>query len=323
MRLTYPRKLVDTRSRQRYGRGDIVHLKYVVTLIRLIKEALASGCDHSTLLNKLRERLHEIEFNSNLCYQLVKDSKLLEPQGLPQIFGESLMVVYPHDVVDDSLVLYQKWSKELFDSHLLHGIELQNHVQPNGKTTKSYNLLKNYPFKVSALYVGAGDLINGQWWPLQICLIRDGVHGEIEAGICGVPGKGAFSIVVSSGGYDNIDEGDTIKYCGTSGSLGKETGNTNLMRESLRLRNPVRVIRSSASHGKKKSVYQPVKGMRYDGLYEVVEDELLDQQTAMHRFTLRRLAGQSPVRYIGVEARPTPEEQYQYTSIREALGRTS
>lgn len=317
--LTYLiRKLIDTRSLQRYSRGDIVDLKYVLTLICLIENAIAAGNDITKLLNKLRERLHQVEFNGNLCFQLVQDSKLLGDQGLPKIFDTTTQ--FPYDLADDSLVLYQRWSKGLFDAHLLHGIELKNRVQLDDKSFRSRNLEKDYAFKVSAHYIGAGDLVNGQWWPLQICLIRDGVHGEVEAGICGEPGQGVFSIVVGSGGYDNVDEGDVIQYCGTSGGNGKETVNTRLMMESLTRRNPVRVIRSGATNSSKKTVYQPSRGLRYDGLYEVVADELLHQATAMHRFKLERLSDQHPIRYQGVEARPTPEEQHSYESIREKLG---
>jgi len=298
----------------------VVDLKYVLILISNIENALAASNDITKLLNKLRERLHQVEFNSNLCFQLIQDSKLLEPQGLPKIFGNEQ---FPYDLADDSLVLYQRWSKGLFDAHLLHGIELKNRVQPDDKSFRSRNLEKDYAFKISAHYVGAGDLINGQWWPLQICLIRDGVHGEVEAGICGEPGKGAFSIVLGSSGYDNVDEGDVIQYCGTSSSNGKETVNTKLMMESLKLHNPVRVIRSGVANSKKKSAYQPSRGLRYDGLYEVVADELLHEATAMHRFTMQRLSDQHPIRYQGVEARPTPEEQRSYESIRENLGLTS
>ena len=41
--------------------------------------------------------------------------------------------------------------------------------------------------------------------------MRDGAHGEIEAGIHGQPGKGAYSIVLSGSGYSDIDEGNTLK----------------------------------------------------------------------------------------------------------------
>lgn len=143
--------------------------------------------------------------------------------------------------------------------------------------------------------------------PLQICALRDGAHGEIEAGIHGQVGKGAYSIALSSGGYADVDEGDFIKYCGTAGSDCQPTAATLLLKESVKFRTPVRVLRSAALPASSK--YRPAKGLRYDGLYEMVGDpEVLDDETAMHRFTLRRRAGQNPIRYQGAETRPTIEE---------------
>jgi len=57
-----------------------------------------------------------------------------------------------------------------------------------------------------------------------------------------------------------------------------------------------------------KSKYAPEKGIRYDGLYDVIDWEILKPETAAHRFHLRRQSGQDPIRYIGVEKRPTNRE---------------
>lgn len=45
--------------------------------------------------------------------------------------------------------------------------------------------------------VGHNGLTVGQWWPFQICALRDGAHGSMMAGIAGGENEGAFSIVVS------------------------------------------------------------------------------------------------------------------------------
>ena len=301
---------------QTYSRANVQALKYVSTLLKRIEEALDTGAGLNRLFNSLRKALHEAEFTNNLCGQLVTDSKLLEPRGLPAIYGSD---TFPVDIVDDATVLHHRWLKGQYDPHLLHGIELKNHALADGKVYKSRSLEKGYQFKASANNLGANGLINGQWWPLQVCAMRDGAHGEMEAGISGEKGKGAYSIVVGSSGYADIDNGDDIQYCGTLGTMDQPSGNTNLMLEAHRLRNEVRVIRSGAT-GSKKTVYQPLKGLRYDGLYQITADELLDEATAMHRFTLRRVAGQHPIRYTGVEVRPTPEEIRAYESIREGLG---
>ena len=143
--------------------------------------------------------------------------------------------------------------------------------------------------------------------PFQICALRDGAHGEIEAGIHGQTGKGAFSIVLSSGGYADVDEGDTIQYCGTAGTDGQPSLGTTLLNESVKSGTSVRVLRSWQLPVSNK--YRPVKGLRYDGLYDLVgAPKILDKNTAMHLFTLHRRAGQDPIRYRGTEARPTEEQ---------------
>lgn len=45
--------------------------------------------------------------------------------------------------------------------------------------------------------VGHNGLTVGQWWPFQICALRDGAHGSMMSGIAGGENEGAFSIVVS------------------------------------------------------------------------------------------------------------------------------
>jgi len=143
--------------------------------------------------------------------------------------------------------------------------------------------------------------------PFQICALRDGAHGEIEAGIHGQAGKGAFSIVLSSGGYADVDEGDNLKYCGTAGSEHQPTPGTLLLKDSVKFGTPVRVLRSWQLPASNK--YRPAKGLRYDGIYDLVgAPKILDEETVMHQFTLRRRAGQDPIRYQGAELRPTEEE---------------
>lgn len=142
--------------------------------------------------------------------------------------------------------------------------------------------------------------------------------GEIEGGIHGQLGKGAYSVVLSSGGYADDDLGATIKYCGTSGTDTKPSPGTIHLKDSCKYKHSVRVLRSSALPATNR--YRPAKGIRFDGLYDVVEYEILDADTNMHRFTLRRCDGQDPIRYQGVEKRPTDEELAEYSKIRALLG---
>ena len=54
-------------------------------------------------------------------------------------------------------------------------------------------------------------------------------------------------------------------------------------------------------------------------MYKIVSKELLDEDTAMYRFELRRAAGQDPIRYKGPEARPTAQEVLQLKKINALL----
>ena len=309
---------------QQYKRSDVQDLKYVRTLIEQAETATKRQEQHEVTrhFDLLRKQIHEIEFTNNLSPALIAESKLLADDGLVRIV-ERASVDYPSDLVADTMALYNRWCKGDTDPFLLRGIELKSRTLADGKRSKSRNLHKAYPFKISPTFVGAGHLVNGQWWPHQICSIRDGAHGAIEAGIFGEKGKGALSIVIGSSGYANEDQGNIIKYCGTSGSLKMPTENTKLMIESQTRQTPVRVIRSGASPAKKHTVYQPIVGLRYDGLYQVIDNTLLHEDTAMYQFTLKRLPGQDPIRFKGVEMRPTPEKGHAHNSIREALGYSS
>jgi hypothetical protein len=67
------------------------------------------------------------------------------------------------------------------------------------------------------------------------------------------------------------------------------------------------------------SQYAPKEGVRYDGLYEIINKTILDPCIALNRFELRRLPGQDPIRYQGVEVRPTNQELRDRMNIRKDL----
>lgn len=125
-----------------------------------------------------------------------------------------------------------------------------------------------------------------------------------------------------SGGrdYQDQDQGDDIYYCGTNGTEGKIGRDTPRLIESYNgivevdeegnesvVKHPVRVIRSHKLV-LKKSKYAPRAGFRYDGLYDVLDYEILNREKQIHRFHLKRCAGQDPIRYDGFGARPMREE---------------
>lgn len=70
--------------------------------------------------------------------------------------------------------------------------------------------------KIPANQVGDNGLVNGQWFPNFVAALRDGAHGNAYAGIHGRKNHGAFSVVVA-GAYHDIDDGETVGYCGVQG----------------------------------------------------------------------------------------------------------
>ncbi|KAI9829988.1 MAG: hypothetical protein M1826_005161 [Phylliscum demangeonii] len=305
--------------KQKYSRSDLNNLQYLRTLIQKCQKYADRPRELPALFGQMRQRLHQMEFYDFLSGVIVKMSKVLEDDvGLPQIFDGAGGVQYPWDVREDAERLYAKWMQGILDPHLLRGIESHRKQRTAGKSAMSHRLQKEYAGRVSCNVVGTNGLQNGQWWPMQICAMRDGAHGEIEAGIHGHDGRGAFSVILSSGGYDDRDDGDRIRYCGTSGSAGKPSAGTKHLIDSHERGQAVRVLRSAALPSANR--YRPRKGVRYDGLYDIVAFEVVDVTTAMHRFELRRQAGQHPIRHDGVEARPTPEEILEYQKIRGLLG---
>lgn len=300
----------NTRVPVTYTRSQLQNLLYLRTLVvEVQQEATKISFEMPNLLGQLRTRLNEIALYDNVSAALVQNSRLLDEGGLSDIFNKKGFN-FPEDLCADAVAQYHKWVIGDFDSDLFRGIENKQHMQPNGRIVRtSKSLEAGYRFKVSASYVGKGDLTNGQWWPLQICLLRDGAHGVMEGGISGESGGVAHSVIVSNSGYANIDNGDQVEYCGTSSRTSQPTAATKMLLESVRRQSPVRLIRSSAANT---STYLPKKGLRYDGLYDVTQHVLLDADTAMYRFTLVRQQGQGAIRYIGEDARPNAQELESY-----------
>ncbi|ATO15402.1 SRA-YDG domain-containing protein [Micromonospora sp. WMMA2032] len=109
----------------------------------------------------------------------------------------------------------------------------------------------------------------------RVSLAKSKVHRPRQGGICGGT-DGAESIVVSGGYIDDEDYGDELVYTGQGGNdpatkrqiADQELtrGNAGLARSQLDGR-PVRVIRGAGGDPK----YSPAKGLRYDGLFRVVD----------------------------------------------------
>ncbi|KAF2259540.1 hypothetical protein CC78DRAFT_475257 [Lojkania enalia] len=237
--------------------------------------------------------------------------------GLTRIFApkQPTKNEFPWDLKADARQLYHRWYNEIFSVDLLRGIVLARAKNKADKRNAD-RIDPEWPHRVSAKYYGHGDLVMGQWWPTQLCTMRDGAHGSAQGGISGDKGKGAYSIVLSGGhNYSDEDSGEDIWYAGTEGKDFLPTENTLRMIESCDvIKEPVRVIRS---HNLDKSnPYRPKGGFRYDGLYDVVAKEVLDEEKAMYRFRLIRRGGQDPIRYEdNATRRPTQNELAEYEKL--------
>ncbi|TAQ86390.1 hypothetical protein B7494_g5292 [Chlorociboria aeruginascens] len=282
-----------TDTNQKFSRGDLQTVAHVKTIIKICIERTNTTGGPEKYFSELRTRIHEMEFYEFLNAIIVKKSKVLEEEGLLQIFDGQHKSLFPWDIVADSEALWHRWMGGELNPSLLRGITTTKGTLDNDKKRISHKLDKEYTKRKSANVVGANGLINGQWWPSRICCLRDGAHGEQEAGIHGQIGKGAFSVVIAAGGYDDKDNGKT----------------------RTKKKQPVRVLRAV----NKKSIYAPKEGIRYDGLYEIVSKEILNPKTAMFRFSFQRLSNQDPIRYKGEERRPTNQELKERMKIRELL----
>ena len=297
-------------SEQRNGLADLQQLRYAIS--RCNKE---TGEQLAARLRVIRSCLMKIAHNSQIKEDYIEATKILDDESLPSVANQR-GCRYPDDLVADARALVHKLESRDFDTYLLRGVDIKSFEPAGEKRSISRKLEDNYPRQAHA-YTGQGTLTNGQWWPLQICLIRDGAHGALESGISGTRGGVAHSVIVSNSGYSNIDNGETVEYCGTASKTSIPTPNTHMLLESCKQRTPVRLFRSG---GGKAAPYLPSTGLRYDGLYDVTGYVVLDQATAMHRFTLIRQAGQSPIRHEGEGARPNESELEAWQSIRNNYG---
>ena len=178
------KQIVD--CKERYSRGDLQDLKYLFTLVSNVKNDATMSKAVTEGFSRIRQRLQAMEFFSFLSLTLVKKSGLLEDEGLPLIFENRVRGVrFPSDIRADADILFRKWMSGQIDPHLLRGIMTKAGTGKGAKVHKSHSIEKDFGGRVSCNYVGAGNLVNGQWWALQLCAIRDGAHGEVEAGIHG------------------------------------------------------------------------------------------------------------------------------------------
>jgi hypothetical protein len=264
------------------------------------------------LYDDLRDHVHKAEIRLVVTLNLIRKANMLSPDyGLPRIFKTG--IVFPCDLKADAYQLYNRWWKSDLNQDILRGI-VPN--KTDNRTSDRLDDTYRKKFSTDAKYYGEGDLVLGQWWPTQLCTVRDGAHGSAQGGIYGEKERGTYSIVLSGGyAYHDVDNGDVIEYSGTPGKHSTPTENTIHLLTSAVLGNPVRVIRSAQLN--KKNKYRPELGLRYDGLYQVRGYRNIDQETAMYRFRLERCEGQDPIRFEGKAKRPTLYEVREYERLKD------
>jgi len=284
-----------------------------------------------TIIHKMRDwilamedvTLEQVEQQEAATQQVVPAlTQFLLPQQLRRTGG------LPSFIEEELTVLKNKWGRGDFDGSLHRGLDRVETFDVNNIPVRArYQVNRRWPHFKSGLYIGAGDLVNGQLWMSRAELQRDGVHAPPIAGISGPSKKGAYSIVLGefdekkNEGYADIDMGDKIDYVGTAlkdeeGNLGptnevdehinisdawnegpdarKPTSATQAMMTSLRTGQPVRVIRSWKMCDIVKN--KPRKGYRYDGLYRVIGKTALKEARQIWSFQLVRLGGQGRLR---------------------------
>ena len=165
----------------------------------------------------VRNKLHTIVFKEVKGVVLRRNRMLHDADGLPSIFDQrySNGVQWPFDIKADAMELYNKWCRKDFGTDIMRGIIF---VIKGAKKDGGDRIDPSYTGVVNAKRHGNNGLVNGQWWPFQICALRDGAHGSIQGGISGSKDSGAFSCILSGGvdskgqPYPDKDEGNIVWF---------------------------------------------------------------------------------------------------------------
>ncbi|CAN9099785.1 hypothetical protein CC77DRAFT_1025344 [Alternaria alternata] len=292
---------------------ELTSLEALKTCIRQCEDT-NSAIQLDKLYDALRDHVHKAEIRLEVNRFLVRKANMLSPEyGLPRIFRAG--TDFPWDLKADAYQLYNRWWKNDLNQDILRGI-VSN--KTGNRTSDRLDETYRKRFSIDAKHYGNGDLVQGQWWPTQLCTVRDGAHGSAQGGIYGEKERGAYSIVLSGGnGYQDVDNGDVIDYSGTPGKNSTPTENTIHLLKSADLGNQIRVVRSAQLN--KKNKYRPELGLRYDGLYRVTSYTKTDQETAMYKFRLERCEGQDPIRFEGKAKRPSFYEVKEYERLKDRV----
>jgi hypothetical protein len=170
---------------------------------------------------------------------------------------------------------------------------------------------------------GDNGLSPGDWFPRAVIARFKGAHAGGVRGICGDPERGAYAICVSGQYHEDLDQGEVLYYSGEGADkdtdphqVKRRSTNDSLM-ASLKTRRPVRVLRNSSQDGHRRH-YAPSWGIRYDGLYEVVDvQERRNAKGGLYlRFKLSRLPDQEDLGDIMARS-PTAARKRDHEKIKE------
>jgi hypothetical protein len=159
--------------------------RQTITALSALKDCLSRCESESSSRNRqalekafdeLRDHVHHAEFLAVDGAILVKLHLLDEDNGLSKIFAPQSN--FPWDLKEDALQLYRRWADGKFEVSLLRGIVTSKAKDDN----RSADRLDPKWDTVSPKYYGQGDLVLGQWWPTQLCTVRDGAHGSSQGG---------------------------------------------------------------------------------------------------------------------------------------------
>ena len=204
-------------------------------------------------------------------------------------------------------------------NHSIYGIRgiMRGIILRKIKTT-SYLFDPQFVGRRDAKVFGHNGLTVGDWWPRQICALRDGAHGVKMGGIAGNILTGAYSILVAAG-YEGMDDdqGDKLTYAGSDSHKNEDrktaiaSAYTMCLSRSIATQKPVRVIRSHRG----RHICAPARGFRYDGLYKVTKEiQDFNEKGGLYiKFRLVRDKDQPDI----VVTRPTEDEIYEESKVEE------
>jgi uncharacterized protein (UPF0335 family) len=167
-----PRSLELYEKRHRHRPQEIAAIDALKACIeRCEKNRLAKD------FKDLRDHVHKAEIMLKMDKFKVRKTRILTEDGLPRIFAEA--AGFPWDLKADAWHLYQRWVSEDFDNNILRGIVTVKEKDRNGdRLDPTYRNQHPQDPKV----FGDNGAVLGQWWPTQLCVVRDGIHGAPQAG---------------------------------------------------------------------------------------------------------------------------------------------